>query len=86
MPEARLRDGLAGFDARLTEIDWNVAAEREGAFTESPPGLVTCVPVIDDFKELDGEIVRNSVRFRWTDVRRQLRERVEPAAFAVGGM
>ena len=81
LSEAVLDDGFAEFETRLREIDWANAAQREGAFTESPKGLVAAAPVVDDFKELDAEIVTNSVRFRWTDVRRQLRERVNPQAF-----
>ena len=81
LPEEALTDGLRRFDMRLAEIDWADAAEREGAFTESPAGLVVCAPVIDAFMEQDAEIVRNSVRFRWTDVRRQLRDRVQADAF-----
>lgn len=82
LPEEVFADGFARFEARLTHIDWAAAAEREGAFTESPGGLVAAAPVIEDLKQLDGEIVRNSVRFRWTDVRRQLRERINPQAFS----
>lgn len=70
---------------RAARTNWQAAAEREGAFTASPQGLVDCAPVIDDLKELDADIVRNSVRFRWTDVRRQFRERVDRAAFCVTG-
>lgn len=79
--EEHLEDAAARFDTRLAHTDWQVAGEREGAFTESPRGLVEAAPVVDAFKELDSEIVRNSVRFRWTDVRRQLRERIDRAAF-----
>lgn len=79
--EEHLEDAAARFDTRLAHTDWQVAGEREGAFTESPMGLVEAVPVVEEFKELDGEIVRNSVRFRWTDVRRQLRERIDRTAF-----
>ncbi len=81
LSEAVLDDGFAEFETRLREVDWANAAQREGAFTESPKGLVAAAPVVDDFKELDAEIVTNSVRFRWTDVRRQLRERINPQAF-----
>ncbi len=81
IPDAVLSEGLTRFDSRLATENWADAAAREGAFTESPPGLIACAPVIAHFKQLDEEIVRNSVRFRWTDVRRQLRERVEPTAF-----
>jgi hypothetical protein len=31
---------------------------------------VRCAPVLDELKQLDEEIVRNSVRFRWQQVRR----------------
>ena len=78
---AHLEDALERFEHRLQTTDWQAAAEREAAFTESPPGLVEAAPVIEAFKEMDAEIVRNSVRFRWTDVRRQLRERVDRTAF-----
>lgn len=79
--ELHLDQALERFAARLPQTDWRAAAKREAAFTESPKGLVAAAPVIDAFKELDAEIVRNSVRFRWTDVRRQLRERVDRTAF-----
>ena len=79
--ERYLDTALEKFEDRLAHTDWQSAAEREGAFLESPPGLIEVAPVIDDFKELDAEIVRNSVRFRWTDVRRQMRERVDRGAF-----
>lgn len=81
MTEADLEAQLSAFGDRLSQTDWLGAAEREGAFTTSPEGLIAAAPVIDDFKELDAEIVRNSVRFRWTDVRRQFRERVDLKAF-----
>ena len=84
LPAEVLNQGLTAFEVRLASVDWAVAAEREGAFVESPKGLLECAPIIDDLKELDAEIVRNSVRFRWTDVRRQLRERVQGQAFAEG--
>ena len=81
MGEDDLERQLSRFGARLVGTNWQDAAEREGAFTASPAGLIAAAPVIDDFKELDAEIVRNSVRFRWTDVRRQFRERVDRGAF-----
>ena len=77
-----LSEAVRDLRDRASRTDWARAAEREGAFTASPQGLVDCAPVIDDLKDLDAEIVRNSVRFRWTDVRRQFRERVDRAAFA----
>jgi hypothetical protein len=47
---------------------------------ESPPALVKWAPIIDELKRLDEAIVRNSVRFRWQEVRRDLRRDLDPAA------
>lgn len=59
----RLRD-------RLRRTDWLAIGEAEGAFTESPASVVRWSPVMDELKELDEEVVLNSVRFRWQEVRR----------------
>ncbi len=66
--------------ARLT--DWVQARDGENAFGRSPNDLVVHAPVIESFKELDAEIVRNSMRFRWGDVRRDLRRRLDSDAVA----
>jgi len=57
---------------RLERTDWLAVGDDEAAFTESPAGLVRWAPVMDELKQLDEEIVRNSVRFRWQEVRRDL--------------
>lgn len=59
---------------RIEQADWFVigAGEDEAAFTASPDGLVRWAPVIDELKKFDEEIVRNSVRFRWQEIRREL--------------
>ncbi len=59
--------------SRLALCDWNVLEDDESAFSESPEALVRYAPVIEQLKELDAPIVRNSVRFRWQEVRRDLR-------------
>ncbi|MEK9661012.1 MAG: hypothetical protein VW644_04650 [Alphaproteobacteria bacterium] len=73
---------FAGFDARLAGTDWAAAADGEAAFSGSAADLVRYAPVIDEFKRYDGEIVRNSIRFRWRDVREQARKRIDGAALA----
>jgi hypothetical protein len=55
---------------RVARTDWLAVGQDEAAFTESPAGLVRWAPVMDELKQLDEEIVRNSVRFRWQEVRR----------------
>ena len=72
---------------RLDRCDWPALIEGEDApagsggmfaggeavFTESPEALVRHAPIIAELMALDAEIVRNSVRFRWQEVRRELR-------------
>jgi hypothetical protein len=67
---------LVAFEARARLIDWPGSAEGENAFGRSPADLIANAPVIEEFKELDAEIVTNSMRFRWRDVRDQLRRRL----------
>jgi len=59
--------------ARLALCDLHALEDDESAFTESPDALVRYAPVIEELKVLDAPIVRNSVRFRWQEVRRDLR-------------
>jgi hypothetical protein len=54
---------------RVLHTDWLAVGRDEAAFTQSPTALVRWAPVKDELKELDEEIVRNSVRFRWQEVR-----------------
>lgn len=66
--------------ARLALTDWASVADDGTAFTESPPALVRWAPIIDDLKKLDEPIVLNSVRFRWQEVRRHFRDRLDAEA------
>lgn len=68
---------------RIASCDWSTQADDESAFTESPAALVYWAPVVEDLKALDEEIVRNSVRFRWNEIRQQLRAALDaPAVLA----
>ncbi|MGI9483110.1 MAG: hypothetical protein ACR2OR_12220 [Hyphomicrobiales bacterium] len=71
---------VADFNKRIKKTDWNVEKEGENAFSLSPEGLVCFAPVVDEFKELDKEIVINSIRFKWRDVRKQARKRLNGQA------
>lgn len=78
-----LMDEIAAqFEARAADANWSTAAEGENAFEASPVDLVRHAPIADELKELDVDIVVNSTRFRWRDIRTQLRERLEPAAIS----
>ena len=69
------------FAERLRSLDWEREADAEHAFRTSMAELIAAAPVTQQFRELDREIVENSIRFRWVEVRRQLRARLDPMAF-----
>ncbi|MDP2762793.1 MAG: hypothetical protein Q8O64_20730 [Sideroxyarcus sp.] len=63
--------------ARITQCRWANVGEGEAAFSESPAALYKWAPLVDNLKQLDEEIVLNSVRFRWQEVRRDLRQALD---------
>ena len=63
--------------ARLATSDWQNIPDDETCFSESPYALVQWAPIVDELKQLDEEIVRNSIKFRWQEVRRELRRRLD---------
>jgi hypothetical protein len=68
------------FAARARATDWQAAAAGEAAFAGSIAELVRVAPVAEEFKPLDRPIVRNSMRFRWREVRVELSRRLDAAA------
>lgn len=70
----------ARVQARLAGCHWEKILDDDSAFTESPTALIHWAPVIDTLKQLDEEIVRNSVRFRWQEMRRYLRRHLDAEA------
>lgn len=60
--------------ARIREMDWENIPDDETAFSASPEALVLWSPIADELKKRDEEIVENSMRFRWIEVRRSVRE------------
>jgi len=65
---------------RIAMTDWTKVSDNEGPFSHSPAALVEWAPVVDEFKQLDEEIIINSVRFRWQKVRQDLRNALDAAA------
>ena len=65
---------------RLARCGWHALDDDETAFTASPEALVRHAPIIPELMALDEEIVRNSVRFRWQEVRRELRATLDADA------
>ncbi|MEQ8817192.1 MAG: hypothetical protein RLO51_23290 [Thalassobaculum sp.] len=66
--------------ARIEACDWTTVSDDGEAFVESPPALVRWAPIVDELKQVDEPIVLNSVRFRWQEIRRNLRDLLDPAA------
>jgi hypothetical protein len=69
-----------GVRDRLRKCDWLTIGDGHAAFTESPPALIKWAPIVDNLKALDEPIVLNSVRYRWQEVRRDLRQCLDTAA------
>lgn len=71
--------------ARIALCDWESVSDDESAFSESPAALVHYAPVTDELRQLDEEIVKNSVRFRWQEIRRALRRDLDAERVLAGG-
>lgn len=64
------------FHERIESVVWANVAIGEEAFSKSPKDLIAFAPIADELKRYDEKIVRNSIRFRWRDVRQQMRKRI----------
>jgi hypothetical protein len=73
------QDCIAEFDRRLAETDWNRAGQPDN-FTRSPRALMQWAPIAENLKAFDSEIVENSVKFSWRDIREQFQKRLDAAA------
>jgi hypothetical protein len=68
------------FNRRLDDTDWRSGACQPENFTYSPRALVRWAPIADKLKQFDTEIVENSIKFAWRDIREQFQKRIDPAA------
>lgn len=71
-------DALEEFERRLALTDWAGAARQADNFTASPRALLRWAPIADELKRHDAEIVQNSIRYAWRDIREQFRRRIDP--------
>lgn len=74
----------AAVRSRVASCAWDAVPDDETVFAESPQALVRWAPVVDQLKELDADIVKNSVRFRWQEVRQDLRRVLDADALLRG--
>ena len=70
------------YQERIRGVLWERLVDDDTMFTESPPALVQWAPIVDELKRMDEEIVLNSVRFRWIEVRRIARKLLDPVSIA----
>ena len=78
--EGNQGDVRKAFEHHLAQTVWPEAAKGENSFSLSPVVLLESAPIATDLKQHDVEIVTNSIRFRWRDVRSQLRRRIDDDA------
>lgn len=67
---------------RIAGVDWGRAAGSADSFGTSPAALVRWAPVAPELKKYDTEIVENSVRFAWQEIRVDLGRRLDAASIA----
>jgi hypothetical protein len=80
------RSGAQRVLTRIAHCNWLQVQDDATAFVESPAALIQWAPVIAELKQLDDEIVRNSMRYRWLEVRRDLRMHLDvPALIGTSG-
>ena len=64
------------FERRLKGTDWAEGALHRDNFRLSPAALVNWAPIADHLKLEDSEIVKNSIKFAWRDIREQFQKRL----------
>lgn len=62
---------------RINSCDWSLDRDDDTIFSQSPSALYYWSPIADELKERDEIIVRNSVRFRWIEIRRSVRQQLD---------
>lgn len=59
---------------RIATCDWKLERDDDTVFSQSPEALFYWSPIAEELKQRDEMIVKNSIRFRWIEVRRSLRK------------
>lgn len=80
--DAEFPEHAARVRARIGGARWHRVEDGEACFRESPSALVRYAPIVEELKRLDEEIVRNSVRYHWQEIRRDLRQYLDAEAIA----
>ncbi len=70
-------DTVERLKTRVANTDYSSVSDDEFAFSQSPEALFNWAPIADELKKRDRVIVKNSVRFRWQEIRRSARKLLE---------
>ncbi len=65
---------------RVETCDWTLERDDDTVFSHSPEALYYWAPIAEELKEHDESIVKNSIRYRWIEVRRATRDQLDYAA------
>lgn len=76
------QDWRTAFDARIDGIHWDNVAAGADVFDTSPATLVEWAPIAPQLKAYDREIVENSLKFAWIEIRRDYRRMIDRDAVA----
>lgn len=77
-------DAMLDFSDRLRGAGWDGMALSAENFRRSPLALIKWSPIAPELKKHDAEIVENSMRFAWIEVREDFRRRIDREAFEGG--
>lgn len=70
------------FRLRTIETDWFGRAQGRDNFVVSPKALIRWAPIAPELKKFDTEVVENSIKYAWNDVRMQYEKRIVADALA----
>ncbi len=70
-------ESRADFLLRIDGADWAHGAHQRENFRRSPAALVRWAPIAPELKKFDAEIVENSVKFAWNEVRLDFERRLD---------
>ena len=75
-----LEDSILNFNKRLENIDWYNYYKAK-PFLESSLSLYKWSPIADELKQLDKEIVLNSIKLKWNLVENEFKELIKELKF-----
>lgn len=73
---------IDAFDARLAKTVWSMRRAGGQHFIECGPALIRWAPIAEELKRYDREIVENSIRYAFVEVRTDFLNRLDGVAVA----